>query len=306
MSVEGWIKGLVSVIIPTYNRRDFVMVAVESVLAQTYGNVEAIVVDDGSSDGTGEFVRGRCGGDPRVRYVWQDNAERAVARNTGLALARGEFVAFLDSDDAWLPDKLAQQVALLESKPDLVFVFSGFAWINESGTRSNEILMAYETKRTCGSIFDSLLISNVVGSLTVVARHAAVRETGGFSTDPRLIPFAEDWELWLRLAYFGKADYIPRVLALHRVHSGNTASQVGVLAYEVMITKIARYVRKPDRIRVYAQAERYVWGLIDDALRLKDKRLSRQIWIRGLRFIGPCFMWHTLKYRRIREGWWPT
>lgn len=105
---------LVSVIIPTFNRADYLVEAIESVLAQSYRPIEIIVVDDGSTDGTAEAIS-RLG--DTVRYMWQPNQGASVARNTGIALAQGDLLAFLDSDDLWEPEKLTWQVAALETNP---------------------------------------------------------------------------------------------------------------------------------------------------------------------------------------------
>lgn len=292
---------LVSVIIPTFNRREWVVRAVDSVLAQTFTDIEVIVVDDGSSDGTGDLVRQRFGSDQRVHYLRQANAERAVARNTGICAARGKYVAFLDSDDQWLPHKLARQVPLLESHPDLAFVFSGFAWIDEADERIKEVLSECRDGKTQGDIFEELLISNVVGSLTVVARRSALDEAGMFNTDRRLIPFAEDWELWLRLAYRRQVGYVAEPLALHRVHGGNTAEVVNASTYKVMVRKILGYVKVGDRACVKSRAERYHWGLIDDALWKHDRKTAARLWLHGALFFGPRFVLHGLKYRGSRR-----
>jgi glycosyltransferase involved in cell wall biosynthesis len=110
----------VSVLIATYNRARMLGAAIDSVLAQSYQDFELIVVDDGSTDGTRELVARRYGS--AVRYIYQENRGRSEARNTGIKAARGDFFAFLDSDDAWLPEKLARQVRLLEQRPQIGIV----------------------------------------------------------------------------------------------------------------------------------------------------------------------------------------
>ncbi|MCX6033075.1 MAG: glycosyltransferase family A protein [Chloroflexi bacterium] len=107
---------LVSVIIPTFNRAGYLIEAIESVLAQSYRPIEIIVVDDGSTDGTAEEIVSHFGA--AVRYAWQLNQGASVARNAGIALAQGDLLAFLDSDDLWEPEKLTLQVATLITNPD--------------------------------------------------------------------------------------------------------------------------------------------------------------------------------------------
>lgn len=122
---------LVSVVIPTYNYGRFLREAVDSVLAQGLSDLEVIVVDDGSTDETPEVIAGL--GDPRVRAVRTPNGGISAARNTGLALATGTWLAFLDADDRWAPTKLARQLAMVEREPELDLVFTDFARFDENG-----------------------------------------------------------------------------------------------------------------------------------------------------------------------------
>ncbi|NLF03256.1 MAG: glycosyltransferase family 2 protein, partial [Anaerolineales bacterium] len=125
----------VSVIIPTYNRLAYLQEAIDSVLAQTYTDYEIIVVDDGSTDGMGDALRAlyrdHLGG--RLRYRWQENAGRSAARNAGVTLSQGKYLAFLDDDDTYLPHKLARQVHLLEERSDVDLVAGGFEQVDASG-----------------------------------------------------------------------------------------------------------------------------------------------------------------------------
>jgi glycosyltransferase involved in cell wall biosynthesis len=128
---------LVSVIIPTYNRAHSVRAAVESVLAQTHRNVQAFVVDDGSTDGTADVVSRLWRDEPRVRYVRKDNGGVASARNVGLRGAGGDFVAFLDSDDAWFPWKVELQLACLRVFPRAGMIWSDMRALGPDGTVSS-------------------------------------------------------------------------------------------------------------------------------------------------------------------------
>src|SRR5687768_1729437 len=127
------VSGLVSVVIPTYNRAYCVRRAIDSALAQTYPHLEVIVVDDGSTDGTAELMRTAYGHDGRVRYHRQANGGVSAARNRGIALARGEYVALLDSDDRWKPWKLQAQVACLEHAPDVGMVWTDMEAVDPDG-----------------------------------------------------------------------------------------------------------------------------------------------------------------------------
>ena len=126
---------LVSTIIPTYNRANGCKRAVESVLFQTHDNVEVIVVDDGSEDNTRELI---CGVDARVKYLWQPNSGVSAARNTGLRAAKGAYIAFLDSDDIWLPWKLELQLSVLNHFPEAGMVWTDMKAVDENGTKLHE------------------------------------------------------------------------------------------------------------------------------------------------------------------------
>ncbi len=115
----------VSVIIPTYNRRAYVQEAIDSVLAQTYTDYEIIVIDDGSTDGTGEALRERYG--DKIIYEWQENQGLSAARNRGIESSRGQYIALLDSDDLWMPEKLERQVACLSQHPEVAMVARAYA-----------------------------------------------------------------------------------------------------------------------------------------------------------------------------------
>ena len=205
----------VSVVIPTYNRRDYVQAAIDSVLAQTVTDYEVIVVDDGSTDRTGDALSARYG--ERIRYVWQKNQGESRARNKGIDLARGEYVAFLDSDDLWLPQKLARQVTVLEAKPDMVLVFASFGEIDERGAPLANPLP--EERIRVDLELPSLCLHNMVGSPSnVMVRTEALKQVGGFDA---AIQYGEDRELWLRLRLQGPFAYIDEPLASIRHHAGS-------------------------------------------------------------------------------------
>ena len=126
----------VSVIIPTFNRAEFICSAIKSVLKQTYSDFELIVVDDGSTDDTG--LRVRQLNDSRLKYIWQPNHGRSHARNRAILEAKGSFIAFLDSDDLYLPEKLALQVDYFNQHPEVSMIYTSAYCINEAGNRLPE------------------------------------------------------------------------------------------------------------------------------------------------------------------------
>jgi glycosyltransferase involved in cell wall biosynthesis len=204
------------VIVPVWNRPRFVRSALESALAQDCpGGREIVVVDDGSTDETPEVLRSF--GD-RIRVVRQANAGPAVARNRAIAESSGELIALLDSDDVWLPGKLAAQVALLDAAPRACLVHSEVEEFWEDGSRRR-----WERRPPVlgGEVLRALLRRNFVHTMTVVLRRSALDGIALF--DPAYPP-CEDWDLWLRLAerHPFAADPAPRVRT--RVHEGGISA----------------------------------------------------------------------------------
>jgi len=186
----------VSVIIPAYNAAWCVRRAVDSVLAQGYRDFELIVVDDGSQDETAAVVASY--GDV-LRVVSKPNGGLSSARNTGIAVARGDYVAFLDADDWWLPSKLARQVALLESAPDIVFCSTTTAVRTPEGVP----LPDWRCGEAAGSTLECIFKANahVAGSgSAAMVRRAAFARAGGFDESLRSL---EDIDMWMRLAALG-------------------------------------------------------------------------------------------------------
>lgn len=208
---------LVSVVMPTYNHASYIGQAVESVLGQTYENLELIVVDNFSSDGTEGLIAGVK--DPRVKYLkFANKGVIAASRNRGMAEAAGRYVAFLDSDDVWLPGKLAAQVAALRAAPGAVMCYSRFRNLEE-GKSSGEAL---PPARLCasGRLFRTIYLKKFIACSGVLAEKAVVDELKGFDEDPELFA-VEDTDLWLRLALAG--DIVcagEEPLLLYRVHPG--------------------------------------------------------------------------------------
>lgn len=205
----------VSVIIPTYNRKDYVQEAIDSVLAQTYTDYEIIVVDDGSTDGTGEALQARYG--DRIRYVWQENQGESVARNRGIEMAQGEFIATLDSDDLWLPRKLEKQVAHLMEHVETGAVICQGQAIDEQGhiLPDVEVLGARTTAEDL--TLDALLSINTISapSTMLVGRRSVFMSSGGY--DPA-IRYGEDWDFCIRLRAKAYIDQVAEVLCLIRYH----------------------------------------------------------------------------------------
>lgn len=210
-------KPLVSVIIPTFNRAEYVMGAVESALGQTYGSMQVIVVDHASSDETPKVVE-ELGSD--VLGIRMDDRGRGgvgAPRNEGLVHASGEYVAFLDDDDLWDPEKIQRQVAIL-SETDNTMVSSDARVIDTLGKTVRD---RYLGPRRIGSDpFLALTIENFVIVSSVLARRQEILKYGGFDERPSLY-MVEDYHLWLRMAARGGIAFIDEPLMSYRIHGGS-------------------------------------------------------------------------------------
>jgi len=196
---------LISVIIPTYNRAGLLKRAVESVLEQSYDNFELLVVDDGSTDETADFVTGLD--DPRLRYLRQPrNMGVAAARNRGMREARGSLIAFLDSDDAWTRAKLERQVELIRRRPAKVGLFYTGLTVGDDDN-SNSVWLP--TAR--GDVWQAMLHANVIHFATpsVVIRREVIETIGYFDEN---LPANEDYGYWTRLSRFFEIDFVPAPL----------------------------------------------------------------------------------------------
>jgi glycosyltransferase involved in cell wall biosynthesis len=194
----------VSVVIPVFNRSVTILRTIESVLSQTYPNVEAIVVDDGSTDSTRALVEGLS--HPKIRLIaHQRNQGAAASRNTGMRAAEGEYLAFLDSDDEWLPDKLSVQIALLESlSPEWGMSCSAF-YLVAAGSQHMTIGHAP------ADLFMHLLSTCDLGpGSTLVVKRGCIDKVGGFDEEFERL---EDWDWLLRLAKYYRLAYVRRPLA---------------------------------------------------------------------------------------------
>lgn len=180
----------VSVIIPTYNRASVLNRAIDSVLGQTFKDWELIIVDDGSTDETSELLQSHS--HESLSIYRTSNQGVSAARNLGLQKAHGEWVAFLDSDDEWLPEKLAKQMAYAEAHPDILIVHGEEIWVR-NGVRVNP--MKKHQKRG-GDIFGDAVKLCCISPSTVLLKKSLLLDLGGFRED---YPVCEDYDLWLKI-----------------------------------------------------------------------------------------------------------
>lgn len=224
----------VSVIVPTHNRADLIGETLRSILAQTFGDFEVIVVDNGSTDGTDRLVEGI--GDSRIRYFWQeDSGLPANSRNVGIRLAHGRYVAFLDSDDLWLPGKLELQVAYMEAHPSIAMTFTNAESFETAGTIGRLIKISMARR----SSLAELLMGNFIPGLTVMVRRVCLDAIGFFSED-RDLRGIEDFNLWLRIAARYPFAYLNQCTARYRIHPGNLAASDRIHSIRLGIAMLER------------------------------------------------------------------
>jgi len=202
----------VSVIIPTYNRSSLLKIAIDSVLMQSYENYEIIVIDDGSNDTTAKLVNSYVS--TKIRYFYQKNRGRSAARNLGIKMAHGEYVAFLDSDDMFLPPKLELQVHELDANPSIGLVYSYAKNIDEKGN----CLSYHFEGNLSGWVYPALLFikNNVITTPTVMVRAKVLAEVGEFDES---MDVCEDLDLWRRIARSHQIMQIQQPLSLVRIRT---------------------------------------------------------------------------------------
>ena len=204
----------VSVVIPAFNRAGTIRTAVESVLSQSYGDLELLVVDDGSTDGTMAVLAGL--GDARLRPLSNPrNMGVSAARNTGIRQARGSWIAFQDSDDEWMPQKLERQMARIAALgPDCVGGYCGMMIVGSPLARPSEALPERYFPQAAlgvreGHILDALLGTSLISTQTLVARRDLLVQVGGFD---ETLPALVDWDCVLRLARLGPFAFVDEPL----------------------------------------------------------------------------------------------
>lgn len=184
----------VSVILPTYNRSQMLGGAIETVLAQTYRNFELLIIDDGSTDKTKEIIQRY--NDKRIRYIWQENSgSPAGARNTGLKMVKGKYIAFLDSDDLWFSSKLEKQVEFLNKNDEILLVATNFIVFSNSGVFIKDITLS----RNIRVSFHQLINRNMIINSSVILRKEIADVIG---LQDENLSSMEDYDYWLRILNF--------------------------------------------------------------------------------------------------------
>jgi len=284
---------LVSVVVPTFNRAHVLPRAVASALAQTHQNVQVVIADDGSSDGTCELVARLWANEPRVEYYYQENNGVSAARNLGFAHSRGEFVALLDSDDEWMPWKLELQLAALRAYPEAGMIWTDMRAIGIDGhevtprylrtmysawdqakaetlfTSSMKVAdlapaelrdVVGDTRLYSGDIYSQMVLGNLVHTSTVLIRRERLTAVGTF--DEALYPAGEDYDFHLRTCSFGPVAFMDLSTINYEIGGADALSrQSEVLAINFL--KVVKRTLKRDRARINLSNSQIHWVLAD-------------------------------------------
>jgi len=232
-------RPLVTVIIPAYNAAATIARALDSALAQTYGPIEVIVVDDCSQDATGEIVSAYR--DKRIRLLCLPrNQGGSGAMNAGIAVARGEYIAFLDADDEWLPTKLAKQVPVLRDNPRATMVNCACRGGDQSGYVAHDWVTPPPGLGK-GDLWRGLLAATYIAKPCVVARASALREVGPFDASLRV---GEDQDMWIRLAMAGEVEFVPDVLTVMHDTPGSLTKVYAARTDRYVLPMVRRHIER--------------------------------------------------------------
>ena len=265
---------LVSVIIPAYNGESYLQSAIASVVRQTYTNYEIIVVDDGSTDNTARIVGesfvslSETTKERNLVYLYQDNQGVAAARNKGLEVATGTYIAFLDQDDFFLPHKLAEQVSLMAEKPDLGLVNSGWKIVDGGGETISQVEPWLNLPHLNSA---ALIVWKPVFLGAMLFRHSWLKKTTGFNCDLEQTP---DVELVMGLAALGcQGDWVKKATVGYRQHSHNASNNTLAQTKELneMLEEFFARLNIPSEIKALEAESRYQ-SLVWSAWRLYDRQ----------------------------------
>jgi len=298
-----------SVIITSYNYACYLPAAMASVLAQTDGDFELLIVDDSSTDDS-VAVAQACA-DPRVHVIVQPHSGLGAARNTGMRAARGRYIAFLDADDIWVPDKLARQCHILDTQPSIGLVYTRFGIIDHAGRRQSRGY-SYLSATPSGALLPYLITGNVVGTPSTICFRRALVDAYAASFD-ETGAYVEDWHFYLQLAPHCAFAYVARTLAFHRQHDRNmqgpllTNMTQSCNTARFGLTQAHRYLGAQERD--LHRFERRVWAYIDamagrEYVKSGRLELARRHAARSLRAY-PWNLTEAVLYLCAACGWVP-
>lgn len=205
--------GLISAVITTHNRKELLLKAIDSVLDQTYKNMECIVIDDASTDGTDKLISDKYDNDTVIYYKFDKSVGGNVARNKGIELAKGEWVAFLDDDDEWFPEKTERQLQMVDSKTG--FVYCGLMReVNMDTSTWNKQKINNETVFPSGNLSNAVLTHIITNTSTMMIKRDLLNQIGGFDVNVR---YWQEYEMSIRILQLTEAAVVREPLVLYRI-----------------------------------------------------------------------------------------
>lgn len=235
---------LVSVIITTYNRSNYIEETLYSIQNQTYKNIEILVIDDGSKDCIANEIKTICTKFSKCTYYFKPNTGQPDSRNFGIKKAKGTFIGFCDDDDYWTLDKLEKQVAILNNNPEYAIVTGCIEYIDTAGNSLNTTKC--HTGNNHGYVFYDFVKKNRTDSVTPLLRKEVFEKAGYFN--PNFV-ISEDWDFWRRASYYYKFYALEEVLAFVRKHQSNMTNT----AYFSVFDRIAMYQKVTDSLLMWGK-----------------------------------------------------
>jgi glycosyltransferase involved in cell wall biosynthesis len=302
-------KPTVSVIVAAYNASRTIGETIESVLAQTFSDLELIIVDDGSTDETKNIVSEYQRKDERIIYVWQKNARTSAARNKGLEISKGKYISIIDADDLWEENKLSKQISTIDSAEDMIVLTGIRRFQVIDGERVwNEVTMPPCTDNGRYGVSGILLLNSfqMVFMNTALMGKELLERLGGWNVN---LWTAEDWELWLRATRRSQFKIIEEPLVYYRKHSESISRSQDTLlvldAHENLIREQVKYGGVTEKELRKALIDRQVEmcgffiyqgnlsiavRVLSRSLRMKQGWEHREVWMRGTEILRSAFL----------------
>ena len=262
----------VTVIIPTYNAIQYLPDAVGSALGQTFTDIEVVIINDGSSDHTEQWICQQT--DPRLTLISQENQGKSAARNAGIIYTQGDYLAFLDADDCWEPTKLEKQVNCLDQNPQVGLVYTWTALADETGQSTGRIISSHAE----GNVWKQLLQDNILAcGSTPMVRRECFEVVGMFADN---LPLAQDWDMWIRIAATYPFAVIKEPLARYRHHPTNTSKKLKEMQkYNTLVLERALATTSEDlsalKAKAYNSLNLYLGWI---AIRNQDHQQALYFW----------------------------
>lgn len=283
---------LVTVLIPAYNAAGTIRRAVDSALAQTFHDYEILIVDDGSRDATAEIVAAYESPQIRLLRLARNHGEGGVL-NEGIAVAKGELIAFLDADDEWLPTKLAKQIKVLQANPNAVMVTCACRYYDGQGNILREWGMPPAGLRK-SEVWRLMMAATFIAKPCVVARKAALRAVGPFDTK---LAIAADQDMWIRLAMTGEVEFVREYLTTVHDTAGSLTKVYAAKADKFVLPMIWRHIRE--------QRDRLTDEQVKEILGTRYASVGRNLYLTGSLVRGTALLLRSMWLRhRIRENLW--